>query len=100
MTARLGALLPLSVIGLIAVIFKQSKLFTDWFLLCTSVLFIPLLGVSFYVYQTLQPFFVILAAIGIFSLFKVFKSVPRQYLGVVVLVLVIVFASWIIHTSY
>lgn len=104
MTARLGVLLPLSVIGLISIIFKQSKLFTDWFLLCTSVLFIPLLGHSFYVYQMLQPFFIILAAIGVFSLFKVFKSMPRQYLGtavlVAVLVLVIVFSSWIIYTSY
>lgn len=100
MTARLGVLLPLSVIGLISIIFKHSKLFVDWFLLCTSVLFIPLLGVSFYVYQTLQPFFIILAAIGMYSLFSIFKSMPRHYLGIAVLVLVIVFASWVIHASY
>lgn len=100
MAAKLGVLLPFSVIGLISVAFKQSKLFSDWFLLCTAVLFTPLLGHSFYVYQTLQPFFIILAAIGIFSLINVFMSVPRQYLATAILVLAIGFSSWVVYTTY
>ncbi len=100
MTARLGILLPLSMIGLITIVFKPSKLFTDWFLLCTAALSIPLLGHSFYVYQTLQPFFIIFAAIGILSLLEFFKPLSRQCLVITILVLVIGFSSWVIYASY
>ena len=101
MAARLGFLIPLALVGLVVILFKKDKIAKDWFLITTVLLFTPLLSHTMYFYQTLLPFFSLLAGFGIIYIVKpVNRFVNQRYAVGFILIILICFSLFTLGVRY
>lgn len=73
MGARLGLLIPLSVLGMAILLFKPKKQTEDWFLIVTTLLFTPLLFYEEYIYTFQLPLLVLLSLSGLLVTIGIFQ---------------------------
>lgn len=104
MGARLGFLLPLSVLGLVALGFKSEKQIEDWFLIGTTTLFAPLLFYEEYIYMFQSPLLVLLSLSGLLAGIEFFRKIlhtrSTKMVLICILILCVVFASFTLYIRY
>ncbi|MFX0205718.1 MAG: hypothetical protein ACFFDT_06995 [Candidatus Hodarchaeota archaeon] len=88
---RVGLLLPLAPIGLIAYIWKRPKESTDKFFLLITFVFLPLLSLRDYIIEFVIPVFVVFVVIGAIVVTSVLKK--RKKIGMILLVSLIVVSA-------
>ena len=86
--ARVCLLLPLSLVGLVAYVWKRPKESYDKFLLLTILLFLPLLSMRDYIVEFLTLLLVLLAIIGLISIARAFRDRRRTMTFVLAVVIV------------
>ena len=84
----IGILLIFAVVGIILILFRSKKDFSDWFILFTILFLTPLLGLRMYTAIFLLPFFSILSAIGITEMVKT-KKIRKYALPMVIACLLV-----------
>jgi len=99
LTARLGLLIPLSILGVIYLIFDSKKSVNESFLIYAFLFFLPFLYYSIYFYETLLPFWAMLSVYGIFFLTSKVQQ-NRSLLCMIILIAIIVFSAYTVQIRY
>ena len=94
---RVGLLLPLAPIGLIAYAWKRPKESVDKFLLLTIFIFLPLLSLRDYIIEFAIPMFSVLIILGVVSLGFAFKK--HRQIGALLVVGLLVCSAYFSWTT-
>ncbi|MFH0861093.1 MAG: hypothetical protein V1921_07820 [Candidatus Altiarchaeota archaeon] len=100
-SARLGFLMPLTLIGLVYLVSSGNGSKECWFLIIVVLIFTPLLNQVMYFYQTLLPFFSILSAFGIIYLLGILdRLINRRYSITLILIAITCFSLFTLIVRY
>ncbi|MBN1166711.1 MAG: hypothetical protein JXA44_06215 [Methanospirillaceae archaeon] len=91
--ARFVLLLPLAAAGLISFMRKEVVSVNEWFIICTTLFFLPFLGYSIQIYQILLPFICLLAVYGIVFLIKERRTQVAKVIVSLFILLLLLFSS-------
>ncbi len=92
--ARFVLLLPLAAAGLISFMRKDVVSVNEWFIIGTTLFFLPFLGYSIQIYQILLPFICLLAVYGIVFLIKERRTQVAKVIVSLIILLLLLFSSF------